>query len=119
MVLESVDRDLVGNATSLRRSRLVLFLRLSITLREEQVVARVAEGLSNRGMGQGLAAREHAGKKHLFRTFGKLGMATPEEIEVAYQEMPGCKVGRVKPRKQSHQISAQKRRWRLGGSGAS
>lgn len=51
-----------------------------VTPREEQVVALVAEGLSNREIAQELALSEHAIKKYLFRIFEKLGISTRVEL---------------------------------------
>jgi DNA-binding NarL/FixJ family response regulator len=51
-----------------------------ITPREEQVVALVAEGLSNREIAQELRLSEHTVKKYLFRIFDKLGISTRVEL---------------------------------------
>src|SRR5215469_13170643 len=51
-----------------------------LTPREEQVVALVAEGLSNREIAQELGLSEHTVKKHLFRIFNKLGISTRVEL---------------------------------------
>jgi DNA-binding NarL/FixJ family response regulator len=51
-----------------------------VTPREEQVVALVAEGLSNREIAQELALSEHTVKKYLFRIFDKLGISTRVEL---------------------------------------
>ena len=51
-----------------------------MTPREEQVVALVAEGLSNREIAQELALSEHTVKKYLFRIFEKLGISTRAEL---------------------------------------
>jgi DNA-binding NarL/FixJ family response regulator len=51
-----------------------------ITPREEQVVALVAEGLSNREIAQELGLSEHTVKKYLFRIFEKLGISTRVEL---------------------------------------
>lgn len=51
-----------------------------ITPREEQVVALVAEGLSNREVAQELGLSEHTVKKYLFRIFDKLGISTRVEL---------------------------------------
>jgi DNA-binding NarL/FixJ family response regulator len=51
-----------------------------ITPREEQVVALVAEGLSNREIAQELRLSEHTVKKYLFRIFNKLGISTRVEL---------------------------------------
>ncbi len=51
-----------------------------VTPREEQVVALVAEGLSNREIAQELALSEHTVKKYLFRIFEKLGISTRVEL---------------------------------------
>lgn len=51
-----------------------------VTPREEQVVALVAEGLSNREIAHALALSEHTVKKYLFRIFEKLGISTRVEL---------------------------------------
>jgi DNA-binding NarL/FixJ family response regulator len=51
-----------------------------ITPREEQVVALVAEGLSNREIAQELRLSERTVKKYLFRIFDKLGISTRVEL---------------------------------------
>jgi len=51
-----------------------------LTPREEQVVALVAEGLSNRDVAKELRLSEHTVKKYLFRIFDKLGISTRVEL---------------------------------------
>ncbi len=51
-----------------------------LTPREEQVVALVAEGLSNRDVARELSLSEHTVKKYLFRIFDKLGISTRVEL---------------------------------------
>jgi DNA-binding NarL/FixJ family response regulator len=51
-----------------------------LTPREEQVVALVAEGLSNREVARELNLSEHTIKKYLFRIFEKLGVSTRVEL---------------------------------------
>jgi DNA-binding NarL/FixJ family response regulator len=51
-----------------------------LTPREEQVVALVAEGLSNRNVARELDLSEHTIKKYLFRIFDKLGISTRVEL---------------------------------------
>ena len=51
-----------------------------LTPREEQVVALVAEGLSNRDVAQEVKLSEHTVKKYLFRIFDKLGISTRVEL---------------------------------------
>lgn len=51
-----------------------------LTPREEQVVALVAEGLSNRQIAIELNLSEHTIKKYLFRIFEKLGVSTRVEL---------------------------------------
>jgi DNA-binding NarL/FixJ family response regulator len=51
-----------------------------LTGREEQVVALVAEGLSNRDVSSELHLSEHTVKKYLFRIFDKLGISTRVEL---------------------------------------
>jgi len=54
--------------------------RRILTPREEQVVASVAEGLSNREIAHSLKLSEHTIKKYLFRIFEKLGVSTRVEL---------------------------------------
>jgi DNA-binding NarL/FixJ family response regulator len=51
-----------------------------LTPREEQVVALVAEGLSNRQIAVELNLSEHTIKKYLFRVFDKLGISSRVEL---------------------------------------
>jgi DNA-binding NarL/FixJ family response regulator len=51
-----------------------------LTPREEQVVALVAEGLSNRQVAVELNLSEHTVKKYLFRIFDKLGISSRVEL---------------------------------------
>jgi DNA-binding NarL/FixJ family response regulator len=51
-----------------------------LTPREEQVVALVADGLSNREVARELALSEHTVKKYLFRIFDKLGISSRVEL---------------------------------------
>jgi DNA-binding NarL/FixJ family response regulator len=54
--------------------------RRILSPREEQVVAAVAEGLSNREVARELKLSEHTVKKYLFRIFEKLGVSTRVEL---------------------------------------
>ncbi|HUK26746.1 MAG TPA: response regulator transcription factor [Terriglobales bacterium] len=51
-----------------------------LTPREEQVVALVADGLSNREIAQELNLSQHTVKKYLFRIFDKLGISSRVEL---------------------------------------
>jgi len=51
----------------------------SLTTREHDVLARVADGLSNREIAHALAISEHTVKFHLASVFGKLGVSTRTE----------------------------------------
>lgn len=51
-----------------------------LTPREEQVVALVADGLSNREISQELGLSEHTVKKYLFRIFDKVGISSRVEL---------------------------------------
>jgi DNA-binding NarL/FixJ family response regulator len=51
-----------------------------LTPREEQVVALVADGLSNRAVSRELNLSEHTVKKYLFRIFDKLGISSRVEL---------------------------------------
>ncbi len=70
--------DLISEVPSLR----VLNSRghQLLTPREEQVVALVAEGLSNRDTARELNLSEHTIKKYLFRIFDKLGISSRVEL---------------------------------------
>jgi DNA-binding NarL/FixJ family response regulator len=70
--------DLVSEVPSLR----VLNSRghKILTPREEQVVALVAEGFSNRDTARELNLSEHTIKKYLFRIFDKLGISSRVEL---------------------------------------
>jgi DNA-binding NarL/FixJ family response regulator len=54
--------------------------RMLLTPREEQVVALVADGLSNRDTARQLNLSEHTVKKYLFRIFDKLGVSSRVEL---------------------------------------
>jgi DNA-binding NarL/FixJ family response regulator len=54
--------------------------KLLLTPREEQVVALVAEGLSNRETAAELGLSEHTVKKYMLRIFDKLGISTRVEL---------------------------------------
>jgi DNA-binding NarL/FixJ family response regulator len=51
-----------------------------LTPREEQVVALVADGLSNREVAAELGLSEHTVKKYMLRIFDKLGISTRVEL---------------------------------------
>ena len=70
--------DLISEVPSLR----VLNSRGQqlLTPREEQVVALIAEGLSNRETARELNLSEHTVKKYLFRIFDKLGVSSRVEL---------------------------------------
>src|SRR5579872_528504 len=51
-----------------------------LTEREEQVVALVADGFSNREIARKLTLSEHTIKKYLFRVFDKLGVSSRVEL---------------------------------------
>jgi DNA-binding NarL/FixJ family response regulator len=54
--------------------------RRLLTPREEQVVALVADGMSNRDVARELGLSEHTIKKYLFRIFDKLGVSSRVEL---------------------------------------
>ena len=54
--------------------------RFLLTPREEQVVALVADGLTNRGVGGELGLSEHTIKKYLLRIFDKVGISSRVEL---------------------------------------
>lgn len=51
-----------------------------LTPREEQVVALVADGLTNRDVARELGLSEHTIKKYLFRIFDKVGVSSRVEL---------------------------------------
>jgi DNA-binding NarL/FixJ family response regulator len=51
-----------------------------LTPREEQVVALVADGLTNRGVAEELGLSEHTIKKYLLRIFDKVGISSRVEL---------------------------------------
>jgi len=51
-----------------------------LTPREEQVVALVADGLTNRGVADELGLSEHTIKKYLLRIFDKVGISSRVEL---------------------------------------
>src|ERR1700746_2620062 len=63
-----------------RTSRSQRVRRKLLTSREEQVVALVADGLSNRDVASELGLSEHTVKKYLFRIFDKLGISNRVEL---------------------------------------
>jgi DNA-binding NarL/FixJ family response regulator len=54
--------------------------RFLLTPREEQVVALVADGLTNRGIATELGLSEHTIKKYLLRIFDKVGISSRVEL---------------------------------------
>ncbi len=54
--------------------------RVLLTPREEQVVALVADGLTNRGVATELGLSEHTIKKYLLRIFDKVGISSRVEL---------------------------------------
>ena len=54
--------------------------RSLLTPREEQVVALVADGLTNRGVAVELGLSEHTIKKYLLRIFDKVGTSSRVEL---------------------------------------
>lgn len=54
--------------------------RFLLTPREEQVVALVADGLTNRGVAAELGLSEHTIKKYLLRIFDKVGISSRVEL---------------------------------------
>jgi len=54
--------------------------RFLLTPREEQVVALVADGMSNRGVATELGLSEHTIKKYLLRIFDKVGISSRVEL---------------------------------------
>jgi len=86
--LELVDRAELAEAVISLPSRLSLSRRSaeregglieSLTTREHDVLALVADGLSNREIAHDLAISEHTVKFHLASVFGKLGVSTRTE----------------------------------------
>ena len=63
-----------------------------LTPREEQVVALVADGLSNREVAQELNLSEHTIKKYLFRIFDKFGISSRVELVLYAVNHGGARV---------------------------
>lgn len=53
---------------------------MPVNPREEQVVALVADGLTNRGVASELGLSEHTIKKYLLRIFDKVGISSRVEL---------------------------------------
>ncbi|MBV8050760.1 MAG: response regulator transcription factor [Acidobacteriaceae bacterium] len=51
-----------------------------LTAREEQVVALVADGMTNRDVARELGLTENTIKKYLFRIFDKVGVSSRVEL---------------------------------------
>jgi DNA-binding NarL/FixJ family response regulator len=62
-----------------------------LTPREEQVVALIAEGLSNREVARELDLSEHTIKKYLFRIFDKLGISSRVELVLYAMSHGSCR----------------------------
>ena len=78
--LELVDRaELAEAVVSLPPDRREEPLIESLTAREHDVLALVADGLPNREIAHALAISEHTVKFHLASIFGKLGVSTRTE----------------------------------------
>ena len=78
--IELVDRaELADAVVSLPPSKRAEPLIESLTTREHDVLALVADGLSNREIARDLAISEHTVKFHLASVFGKLGVSTRTE----------------------------------------
>ncbi len=78
--LELVDRaELAEAVIALPPDRRAEPLIESLTAREHEVLALVADGLPNREIAHTLAISEHTVKFHLASIFGKLGVSTRTE----------------------------------------
>lgn len=78
--LELVDRaELAEAVISLPPDRPAEPLIESLTAREHDVLALLADGLPNREIAHALAISEHTVKFHLASIFGKLGVSTRTE----------------------------------------
>ena len=78
--LEIVDRaELAEAVITLPPARRTEPVIESLTTREQDVLALVADGLSNREVAHQLAISEHTVKFHLASIFGKLGVSTRTE----------------------------------------
>jgi DNA-binding CsgD family transcriptional regulator len=78
--LELVDRvDLAEAVVTLPPARPSEPLLEALTAREHDVLALVADGLSNRDIAAALAISDHTVKFHLASIFGKLGVSTRTE----------------------------------------
>jgi ATP/maltotriose-dependent transcriptional regulator MalT len=78
--LELVDRaELAEAVIALPPDRAAEPLIESLTAREHDVLALLADGLPNREIAHALAISEHTVKFHLASIFGKLGVSTRTE----------------------------------------
>lgn len=78
--LELVDRaDLADAVVALPKAHDDDELIEALTQREHDVLALLADGLSNRDIAKALAISEHTVKFHLASIFGKLGASTRTE----------------------------------------
>jgi DNA-binding NarL/FixJ family response regulator len=71
----ALDPEIVGRILGRRRSRGPLDL---LTPREREVLAGMAEGLTNKGIAESLVITEAAVEKHVTRIFDKLGLGRGE-----------------------------------------
>jgi DNA-binding NarL/FixJ family response regulator len=71
----ALDPEIVGRILGRRRSRGPLD---ELTPREREVLAGMAQGLTNRGIARSLVVTEAAVEKHVTRIFGKLGLSGGE-----------------------------------------
>jgi DNA-binding NarL/FixJ family response regulator len=69
----ALDPEIVGRILGRRRSQGPLD---ELTPREREVLAGMAEGLTNKGIARSLVVTEAAVEKHVTRIFGKLGLAS-------------------------------------------
>jgi DNA-binding NarL/FixJ family response regulator len=85
--------------------------RSLLTPREEQVVALVSEGLSNRDVSRELSLSEHTVKKYLFRIFDKLGVSNRVELVLYAVNHGDTRHGQWVP---GISASTNNKRWRHG-----
>jgi DNA-binding NarL/FixJ family response regulator len=71
----ALDPEIVGRILGRRRSRGPLD---ELTPREREVLAGMAQGLTNKGIAKSLVVTEAAVEKHVTRIFGKLGLSSGE-----------------------------------------
>jgi DNA-binding NarL/FixJ family response regulator len=81
--------DALSASQSPPASQPVVSAGMGLTVREQQVLRSLADGMSNREIALHLGVSEHTVKNHLFRIFDKLGVSTRLEAALfAVSDVP-------------------------------